>query len=87
MSEFNKKAESKGPKIYRVRDIIELFSAGAGDIRIHKTGFEELDLWQIVIFWHHDKGEYAIDSVPNEVLQSLVLSCRSTSDPSIEIYI
>lgn len=65
MSKFNKKAKAEGPKIYRVRDIFELFKNGEATIRIISKRFQrETYDWDMSVYWDRSAKKYNVDALP-----------------------
>lgn len=89
MSEFKKKAKTEGPRIYRVRDVLELFKNSKVLIRIIKRQFpKEYTAWSIGIIWDYAEGRYNLYKFPAEILNRVVFDVQITNKGStLEIYI
>jgi hypothetical protein len=87
MSEFTKKAENKGPRIYRVRDFLELYKNGEADIKIHSVGLNGEEFWDMCIPWNYGESKYYTDRVPNNIKDLIVLRHQVLNGPAIHLYV
>lgn len=89
MSEFKKKAKTEGPRIYRVRDVLELFKNSKLLIRIIKRQLpKKYSAWSIGIIWDYTAGAYNLYKFPAEILNRIVFDVQiADKGNALEIYI
>ncbi len=76
MSRFNKKAEKKKLRVFRVRDIFELFKNGTATIKISKKRYKKESCdWSVLVFWDNDKHMYNLEGLTS-ILDRLVLGAN-----------
>lgn len=89
MSEFKKKAKTEGPRIYRVRDIFEIFKHGKATIRIVKRPLSNAcETWSESAKWDYWEKAYDLRTLSTTILDSIIFDAEITDNgDTIKVFI